>query len=334
MTAAWRHVPHRFQDFIAGLQLGPEELRNAQAAAVEVAGLLRSHYYVPAAFELPGVSEWPLADHLLLGGIAKGTAIRPVREVGLLYVLPNSSRHRIQAGREHVALLLEDIAAAVHPSFRFVGLTEDASLTLRSPQGLGVLVRPCFRTSAGAVLIPTLQSPNPWRVADPYAEAARLREANLASGGKATHLILMLKAWRRAHRVSLTSLALELLVTEFVLTWTYQRRSLLFYDWMVRDFFFWLRHQTDRELLTPGVMESERLGRSWLEAAEAAYEQARVACGSERDNLDGEAANAWRNVFGSAFPDRAPLRPATTSIWRQSMPTREPRALPLLPERR
>ena len=70
---------------------------------------------------------------------------------------------------------------------------------------------------------------------------ARLEAADAASGNKASHLILMLKAWRRARRIDIGALALELLVTDFVSVWTYHRRSLLFYDWMVRDFFFWLR---------------------------------------------------------------------------------------------
>jgi hypothetical protein len=101
--------------------------------------------------------------------------------------------------------------------------------------------------------------------------------------------------------VALTSLAIELLVTEFALAWIYPRRSLLFYDWMVRDFFFWMVHQARRELLTPGALERLHLGDAWLEAAARAYGQARRACAMEHDNREEEATQEWRRIFGPEF---------------------------------
>jgi hypothetical protein len=120
---------------------------------------------------------------------------------------------------------------------------------------------------------------------------------------------MMLKAWQRTHDVALASLAVELLVTEFVLAWIYPRRSLLFYDWMVRDFFFWLVHQVRRDLLTPGALEPLPLGEAWLGAAAQAYGRARRACDMERDNCEEEAAEEWRHIFGPAFPAAVPYLP-------------------------
>ncbi len=93
-------------------------------------------------------------------------------------------------------------------------------------------------------------------------------------------------------------------MSEFVGQWTYHRRSLLFYDWMVRDFYFWLITQGGRRLPIPGSVETVELGHAWLAHAQAAHAHARRACSLERDN--GDAAQAWRQIFGPAFAEGPP----------------------------
>jgi hypothetical protein len=161
---------------------------------------------------------------------------------------------------------------------------------------------PCFACPKAGFLMANAGGSGMWRQSNPKAEAQGLRQADLISAGKATHLIMMLKAWRRANSVPIPALALELLVSEFAGLWTYQRRSLLFYDWMVRDFYFWLISQGGRRLPLPGSVETVDLGHAWLACAESAY--ARLACRLERDN--GDATPPWRLIFGPAFADGPP----------------------------
>jgi hypothetical protein len=128
-------------------------------------------------------------------------------------------------------------------------------------------------------------------------------------------------------------LALELLACEFVGLWTYQRRSLLFYDWMVRDFFFWLGLQGRRALPVPGVMETVHAGDGWPDDAAAAYRTARRACRLERDNRDDDAREHWVDIFGPAFADApAAARPDTSlpgaAPWRAPPPPLVPSPAP------
>ena len=201
--------------------------------------------------------------------------------------------------------LLGEIKRRLSRRYGAVEIAREGWLAL-APEGGGPAVRliPCFACRNGGFLMANPVGDGMWRQSNPGAEAQRLREADLISAGKATHLIMMLKSWRRANRIPIPSLALELLVSEFVGLWTYQRRSLLFYDWMVRDFYFWLISQGGRVLPIPGSVETVVLGHAWLGQAEAAHAHARRACRLERDN--GDALRPWRQIFGPAFAEGPP----------------------------
>jgi len=76
----------------------------------------------------------------------------------------------------------------------------------------------------------------------------------------------------------------------------------LFYDWMVRDFFFWLCHQDGRAIPVPGTNELLGLGDAWLGAARSAFAAARRGCDAERRNASDAALGDWRGIFGDSFP--------------------------------
>lgn len=315
MTAEWRHVTGHFHAFIGNLQPTPLERRRAHDAATAVADCLRRQFSPPRPprgrhLTVSGRPARAPDDHVVTGGYGKGTAVRPARSVDMLYILPAELRPSTAMARPMITSMAGEMSAALASTFATREQPGEGWLSVRSFSDIEVRLTPCFRTAGDALMVAASSETGAWLSTDPTAEAARLHQADLASGGKATHLIMMLKAWRRTHDVALTSLAIELLVTEFVLAWIYPRRSLLFYDWMVRDFFFWLVHQARRELLTPGALERLHLGDAWLEAAARAYGRARRACAMEHDNREEEATREWRRIFGPEFSVAAIRLPA------------------------
>ncbi|MDP7651936.1 MAG: hypothetical protein QGF38_09580 [Rhodospirillales bacterium] len=309
MTDAWRHVFARFGGFIEHLRPTESERCDTLAAATDVARCLRSHFrpldeLLSGGF--PGAGE---SDYLIIGGHGKGTAIRPADIIDILYVLPVNirSENRQATGGQSLGL---ELAAVLRERLPDITHAPEGWLAVRPGGDVArhcatVRLIPCFprhpEENRSGFLVADPGSSAAWRVIDPTAEMARLEAADAASGNKASHLILMLKAWRQARRIDIGALALELLVTDFVSVWTYHRRGLLFYDWMVRDFFFWLRFQRDRAVPIPGSSELLAVGGSWLAAANEAYGAAKTACLLERDNAGDDALAYWEGIFGAAF---------------------------------
>ena len=319
MTVAWRHVTDRFRGFLDGLQPEPGD-RARVVAAVRDVGLLLRRRFPPAGQGDPGAP-------LVIGGYGKDTAICRTDAIDALFVLPDRSA---TAGAGAFVLvsptwrrLVVEMATVLAARYGAVDSDPDGWLgvIVRGDGGVRTRVRvlPAFPCAAAAgacgYLVPAggcrggFVAAEGWRQFNPLAELAHLNRADAATAGKARDLVRMARAWRRAGRVPLAPFALELLSCEFLSVWLYHRRSTFFYDWMVRDFFFWLSAQEGRTLAVPGSANTIPSGEGWRQAAERAYALAGYAADLERDNRGLHAAACWRLVFGDDFPlARAPDR--------------------------
>ncbi len=317
----WRYVCRRFDAFLAELQPIPAERTEAMACAAEVSSLVLRRFSArkgePVRFSGEG---------MVVGGLGKETAIAPISGVSLLLVLPERLRPaaiRLGAASASLAAITDDMVAVMTARYGAVEMCRDGTLVvILSPsphRRIAVRLRPGFLRPGGGYLIPAQNAGFGaaagggcgWGQISPHAEIAALDAADAATGNKARRLIRMLKAWRRSVKVPLSGIALELLACEFVTAWTYQRQSELFYDWMIRDFFFWLSAQAGRRMTLPGSYQTVSLGEDWADAARAAYIAAAQACDLERDNLTVGAISRWREIFGLSFArnERLPPRP-------------------------
>lgn len=302
MSVDWRQVPGRFEAFLAWLQPTSEERRNAAAAVQTVAALVRQSLRQGRRLDAA------LVNPLVVGGFGKGTAIRDGGPADVLMVLPSRSHHLDTDGKEAArrgsANADADTVDSAAASFAAALGHGDGGGTAAS----GILPRmrvvPAYTRERGGYLVPDRQrllGGGPWRLMQPAAELRHLNAADAVSGGKARHLIQMAKAWRRTTAAPIAPFALELLVCQFLGVWIYRRRSVYFYDWLVRDFFFWLTAQTDSELSIPGSGETLNSGHGWRRHAERAYRLAALAADLERDNRGSESLLCWSLVFGGEF---------------------------------
>lgn len=302
MNADWRHVPARFEAFLAWLQPTPEEGRRASAGVKAVADVVR--HCLKADGARP---KETIAEPLVIGGFSKGTAIRDGDTVDTLLILPPRSRgsgRDAAAGQPTQAPFDLALARGLASHFATIAAAGDSWLTVSAGTRTVTKLVPAFACHAGGYLVADRRrrlGGGPWRLMQPRTEVRHLDHADAISGGKARHLIQMAKAWRRTSGAPIAPFAIELLVCQFLSAWLYRRRGLLFYDWLVRDFFFWLTAQTGVELPIPGGGETLNSGTGWRRHAERAYRLAALAADLERDNRGSESLFCWSLVFGGEF---------------------------------
>lgn len=308
----WRHVAERFYRFLAAIEPGRAERAVMETVGSEVAELLDRRFRAPSRRLRPeGPRSRASGTVQVIGAHAKGTAISGSATLDLLYVVAEPGNGTAQTSKV-IDLLAERYGAIriAAPGWVMVeprspigpnGRIKVRVLTALPSASGGARVDLSSRRRSGAV----------WMHLDPVAETAHLDVVDRLAEGKARDLIRIVKVWRRAVAAPLSGFAIELLATEFLSVWLYRRRSLLFYDWMVRDFFFWLTHQVGHSLTVPGTGEPLSLGEAWAEAAAAAHAAAALAADLERDNQSLAALGHWREIFGLAIgdePDRADRR--------------------------
>ena len=277
MGGEWRNVFHRFDGFIAALHPTHDDLFELLAAAKEAAAILRAVYAAGDELELH-----------VIGSVAKGTAVHRLAAIDVLAIVqPDPKPAALVAA---LAARFGEVRGTAAGAISIAAKTEpshDVRVDIY-PAALGARGLAPFGHSASTRF-------------DPDAESQALANANLMSGQKACHLIMMLKVWRDAQGLALPSLVLDALVEEFVRIWLYNRRSFLFYDWMIRDFFFWLCYQAGRDVALFRSGERLPIGRDWVDAAETAYATAVEACRLERLSADQAARDRWGTIFGDRF---------------------------------
>jgi hypothetical protein len=321
-------VAQRFARFLSDLEPGAGLMSAVAAAGTDTEALLVRWFRTRTRVRNPARAPRPPRTVEVGGGFANGTALAASPTVDLLVAFPDDIRPPTDArGRDPrftfafhrlTDLLGQRYGAVETDPCGWISVCTDRSAPTPLPTPVRIRLLPAFRCAGGGALLVTepgrMQAgAAPWRHVHIEAHRRWLGHIDRISGNKARHLVRLVKAWRTAVDAPLSGFAIELLVCEFLSVWLYRRRSLLFYDWMIRDFFFWLAAQSGRSLPVPGTIEVLPIGDRWLAAAERAHVAARKAADLERDNDSVAALGCWREIFGLGFCGQPAAAVALTS---------------------
>ena len=296
---SWIYVTRHFTDFMINLQLTKNQREDANIKAVDIAKALRAEYRPHELF----ITN----DYFIVGSYGKGTAIRPPSDVDILYILPYSTYQRISglAGNKQ-SILLQEIKNTLSVRFSNTDLRADGQVVKVPFQSYAIEVVPSFYCDDTSYMICDTSLGGKWKYTNPVKEYQAIHNVDIITDYKVTRLIWMLKAWKSSCNVDISSLGLELLSTNFITNWQYRDKSIFWYDWMMRDFFYWLLFQRNKTFIIPGTYNILQIGDVWYSRALSAYQRAFKACQYEYDNYNHLSAGEWQKIFGNQFIAASP----------------------------
>ncbi|HXN74528.1 MAG TPA: hypothetical protein VN861_18420 [Candidatus Acidoferrales bacterium] len=295
----WIYVIPHFQKFLHEIELSAEERADADSKADRIARGLWSYYYS---------GEFNPRCYLKVGSYGKRTAIRPPSDLDMLFLLPRDAYNRTERlfGNKQ-SQLLQEVKRTLERTFPRTDLRADGQVIAAPFQTYNVDVIPAFVYDDTTYWTAHTADGGSWRASNPAAEYELIRQADLISDGKATHLCKMLKAWKSECSVEIKSISLEVLACLFVKQWPFRNKSLYYYDWMVRDFFqFMLGYRYQGWTRVIGTEEILQLGDEWVSKCETAHRHSLEACDNEVGDYRYLAEASWRRIFGNQF-ERVPL---------------------------
>jgi SMODS domain-containing protein len=290
----WSYVIPHFSRFLKELELEPQERIDAETKADRIARCLCAKYYS---------GEFNPNCYVNVGSYGKGTASRPPSDLDMLFLLPPKDYWRFEStvGNKQ-SQLLQEVKRTMLLTFPRTDLRADGQVVVAPFQTYNVEVIPAFLWTDGTYRTAHTAENGSWRVSNPVAEFQLIKYVDSISEGKATHLTMMLKAWKRECTVEIKSISLEVFACAFVEQWAFRLRSLFWYDWLVRDFFeFMLRFKYQGWTRVPGTDEVIQLGDAWVSKCQSAYNRSLKACEFERLDYALSAAEEWQKVFGTQF---------------------------------
>jgi len=287
-------VSQRFDKLLSNLKLTHDQRQDGVTKANGVYRCLNAHYYRRVVG----------STGAFVGSWGKATEIRPPRDVDLLYWLPNDVYWRVERhiGNKQSQLLQEvkGVLSATYPTTRMRG---DGQVVVVPFESYSVEVVPAFRLQSGKALICDTNNGGRYEETDPVAEIRAVNRSDEQTKGNTRNLIRMQKRWQEHCSVPLKSFVIELLAIEFLDIWPYRANISVYYDWMVRDFFRFLKQKPVCSfLLIPGTFQIIWLGEEWRSRAESASSRAEKACQFEADKMAHAAGEEWQKIFGEFIP--------------------------------
>ncbi len=285
----------RFSQFLSNLKLTDAQQADGQTKHIGVRQCLDEWYY----------GSKHAGNGFLVGSWGKSTEIRPPRDIDIMFSLPKEVYDRFEkkSGNKQ-SQLLQEVKYVLTRTYSTTSMSADGQVVIVSFGSYGVEVAPAFALQGGQYWICNTNNGGSYKTTDPDAEIKNVKDSNIATAGNTRDLIRMIKRWQEYCNVSLKSFVIELLCIEFIITWPYKTQGTTFYDWLVRDFFSFLKQKTSWSyVFVPGTYEAIYLSSGdWQSKAESAYNRAVKATEYEKDNCPYLAGAEWQKIFGSDIP--------------------------------
>ncbi|MEH3123029.1 MAG: hypothetical protein PGN16_13810 [Sphingomonas phyllosphaerae] len=245
-------------------------------------------------------TESKTANSLQVGSYGRWTAIKGVSDLDMLYLMPARSRADYD-GEGGQSRLLKDAADAISARYPTTTVKVDRLVVRVLYTCFHIEVQPVFERDDGGFDYPDTYGGGSWKVTRPREEHDALADLNGRKNRNARRLCKMARAWRNRHGVAMGGLLIDTLVNNFLEgTDEYDTRSYLYYDWMVRDFFAFLKDQPDREHYAAlGSRQRVKVKKKFQKKAAKAHDLCLKAI--EADGEDNVGAK-WRKVFGRHYP--------------------------------
>lgn len=115
----------------------------------------------------------------------------------------------------------------------------------------------------------------------------------------------MLRAWKNKWSVPIGGLLIDTLAYQFIDQWSYKDKSYMYYDWMCRDMFKYMKNQDSAKEYwrAPGSGQYVYGKGLFQYKATRCYNIALDAISHQSKDETWSAKQKWREIFGTAFPN-------------------------------
>lgn len=252
-------------------------------------------------------TESKTANSLQVGSYGRGTAIKGISDLDMLYIMPRAEWETYKNGGQ--SKLLSDAAQAIRKRYPRTTVRVDRLVVQVLYGNFRIEAQPVFEQDDGSFRYPDTYHNGSWKITKPRQEIQAMSEFDAEKNRNLRRLCKMARAWKNKHGVGIGGLLIDTLVHNFLKsTEAYDDKSYLYYDFMSRDFFAYLRDLPKQDYFAAlGSGQRVKVRKQFQRKAEKAHELCLKAIDAEgKDNQN----DKWRAVFGRLFPAAEKLEKA------------------------
>lgn len=244
-------------------------------------------------------TESKTANTLQVGSYGRHTAIKGVSDLDMLYIMPKGEWDNYKNGGQ--SKLLSDAAAAIRARYPNTTVKVDRLVVQAIYSNFHVEAQPVFEQDDGSFKYPDTYNGGAWKITKPREEIQAMSEFDTQKNKNLRRLCKMARAWKNKHGVGIGGLLIDTLAHNFLKsTCDYDDKSYLYYDYMSRDFFAYLKDLPKQDYFAAlGSGQRVKVKKNFQRKAKKAYELSLKAIEAEgKDNQN----DRWRAIYGRLFP--------------------------------
>lgn len=244
------------------------------------------------------------AHSLYVGSYGRDTEIH-TSDIDVLFQLPYSVYERIneQQGNGQSALLSE-VRDSLKNTYSSSYISGDGQVVkINFSDDINYEIVPCFINKDESFTYPDSNDGGSWKTTNPKPEINEIRKTNDECNKNLKNLCRMARAWKDTWDVPMGGLLIDTLAYQLIKTWKYRNESFLYYDWITRDFFEYLKNQdTKKEYwLAPGSSQYVWRKGDFEYKALRCFNIANEAIEYEKQEMPYSANSKWKEIYGSKF---------------------------------
>lgn len=245
---------------------------------------------------------------LYVGSYGRNTATNAISDLDMIFQLPYAEYTKYNSYVSNgQSALLQAVKKSIEKTYSTTSIRGDGQVILVPfADGITFEVVPAFINDNDSFTYPDANSGGQWRVTNPKPEISAIRTRNNECNKNLVPLCRMMRAWKSTWGVPIGGLLVDTLAYQFIANWTYRDKSFYYYDYLCRDFFYFLANQSVTQEYWNAPGSGQRVyGKGLFQAkAKRCYNIALEAIAHETATPKREwsAKQKWREIFGTRFP--------------------------------
>lgn len=288
-------ISDKFQTFCSNIQISQNVADSVSYRYKRITRQLNSDFY-----DL----DSDTSHSLYVGSYGRNTAMN-ASDVDILFQLKYSDylkydRYVINGQSS----LLQDVRISLLKTFSTSHISGDGQVAeIDFEDNINFDIVPAFINTDGSFTYPDSNNGGSWKTTNPKIEIESIRDANIQWNYNLKRLCRMTRAWKDYWDVPIGGLLIDTLAYNFMETWKYNDKSFIYYDWLTRDFFKYLKDQNPDQNYwrAPGSGQYIIRNGNFQYKALQCYNISLEALAYESNGQNYSANMKWREIYGSSF---------------------------------
>ena len=289
-------VSNYFSTFCSNLRMDSDTVSKIQNRYHQITKRINIDYWD---------SESTMLHSLYVGSYGRGTEIW-TSDIDIIVQLPYATYKKFDAYTSNgQSALLQEVKGVLQKTYSTSHIKGDGQVIgINFSDGINFEIVPAFINTNGSYTYPDTNNGGSWKVTDPKSEINAMNSRNNETNKNLKRLCRMARAWKQKCNVPMSGILIDTLAYKFIGDWEYKDKSYLYYDYMSRDFFEYLKDLDEDQdyWLAPGSHRRVWRTENFQSKAKTAYDNALSAIAYERNNNAYSSKQKWREIYGTKFP--------------------------------